>query len=193
MLKVLEAHNLNTASVNRAVTEVSNLSDAALEKLVWDATGGMVVAEAHNLLVAAKQAVNAIINLGTNATEEKVAAHIEKRIKLVPKPVAAPVAVAAVVESDTGVTATEVEDTTVQATPPSMASLVTESVTTTAKRGRGRPKQAVTDYDRAVAVIKASGVTGSSELTALLVASGFKKNSAAVYVWRYGKAATPTP
>ena len=193
MLKVLEAHGLNTASVNRAVGEVDKLADAALEKLVWDATDGLVVAESHNLLGAAKQAVNAIINLGANATPEKVAAHIEKRIKLIAKPVVAPVAaapVAEVVESE-GLTATEVEAAVPEA--PSMASMVTESVTTTAKRGRGRPKMAVTAYDRALEFIKASGLADAAALTAMLESKGFKKNSAAVYVWRARKAAAPSP
>jgi hypothetical protein len=189
MLKVLESNGLNVASVARAVAEVDKLEDAVLEKLVWEATDGLVVAESHNLLMAAKQAVNAIINLGTNATPDKVAAHIAKRIKLVPKPVEAAVAVGAAVEVAEGFTATEVvEAEAVADAPPSMASLVTESVSTPAKRGRGRPKLAETAYDRAVALIRAAGTADREALMGLLETKGFKRSSAYVYVWKAGKA-----
>ncbi len=56
-----------------------------------------------------------------------------------------------------------------------------------AKRGRGRPKLAVTAYDRARDAMVATGSADTATLLAAVTALNIKKSSAAVYLHRARK------
>lgn len=205
MKNLLEARNIPSNEASRAVAAINDLSETDQASLLSELTGGLTVEGEHNLLMATKYAVQAVVILGENATAEKVAANVQKKYAL-NQPNTTPVAVVAAVEDITATEvvtvpeATETESVEAEATEsasdaPSLASLAATVPTVTGRR-RGRPKLAETGFDRAKAILSGSAETDRTKLAELLVANGFKLNSAKVYVWKFCNpdgAANPRP
>jgi len=138
----------------------------------------------EDTLPTARFIADAAVRLGDGGSVEKVVSHVRRKMLGIAPPPPAPVRVV-------GPTVKTIADVVIAPVVEVKADAVEveASPVVTPYAGRGRRRNGNSDFCKAVAIIEATGSAERGVRLAALLAAGYNKSSAGVYLWKYNSGA----